>query len=60
MGRSKRNKKKSLSRVEIWKGMRKQPVPPGRIMRSRLRDIEDEEAEREIRDWLQRRHDDDA
>ena len=48
---SKSKNSKRSTWLETYKGIRKEPTPPGRVIQSQDRDIIDDEDEREIRKW---------
>lgn len=46
------------TQMEVWKGIRKDPVPPGHTHRAKDRDIRDEQDEDDISRWLEWRGED--
>lgn len=39
------------TQMEVWKGIRKDPVPPGRTMQPKNRDLLEEDDKNEMRQW---------
>lgn len=48
---SKQRKPRSSDQVEVYKSIRKEPVPPGRVIQPKNRELDDEVAEREMEQW---------
>ena len=55
---SKSKNPKNPSWVEVWKGIRKDPIPPKRVVPVKTRDLEDELAEDEVAHWMDWRGED--